>query len=265
MRRTRLRVIDTGREPSRRAIATSAALLERVGRGEADPVLRFSRYEPCCVIGRFQDVATELDIRACHESGTTIARRVTGGGAVVMGDGSFALDLVVPGAPAMMARTARLVGESIIEALAAFGLSGEASPAGSILLNGWKISGAAGRAAQNALMHQSSFVVDVEELPLLDLLKRRTEGGRPTGDARHRVIGLRQAREQQAGPLRYPPQDDAALRDLLTRQIATRLSAAPEPDTLSQAEIERAEDLLTAWIGRDGFVMTGRSDREEAA
>lgn len=262
----RLRVLDTGRRPARWNAAMSAALLESVDAGEAPATLRFHLYPISCVIGRNQDAAAELDLDACRAADIEIARRVTGGGAVVMGPGVLAFDLVLarPGAD-----FGRRAGEALAAALADLGFPARLATAGSIEIAGRKVSGSAGRLGRRTALHQATLIEDLSRTAPLALLRRRTEGGRPTADPRHRVGDLRSlaavipalAEGESPEPAIGPAEGRTrwATRNDVAGHVAHRLAAAfgfrPETGLPSPAEFARAEALLAREIGRDGYTF----------
>ncbi|HMO30326.1 hypothetical protein [Enterovirga sp.] len=233
-----LRVLDTGLRPARWNVAMSAALLAGADAGEAPATLRLHRYPLSCVIGRNQDVAAELDLDACRAAGIEIARRVTGGGAVVMGPGVLAFDLVLerPGA-----EFGRRAAEALAMALVGLGFPARLATTGSIEIADAKVSGSAGRLGRRAALHQATLVEDLSRTAPLALLRRRTEGGKPTADPRHRVGDLRSFAPVVPGHL--------------ARCLAAGFGLKPEAGLPSPAECARAEDILAHEIGRDDYVF----------
>jgi lipoate-protein ligase A len=281
----RLRVLDTGLAPARWNVAASAALLASVDAGE-DAVLRFHRYPHSCIVGRFQDIEAELDLAACHAEGTALARRLTGGGAVVMGPGILAFDLVLPGGGAALQRVTDGAGEALVAALTDLGLVAARPTPGSVAIGGLKVSGSAGRLARRAVLHQATLILDLADAPPLSLLRRRTEGGRPTADPRHRVTDVttamraipsphaevlaeseprstRDGRASFEASLREAPQDED-VTGVLTQRIAATLRLEPSIDTMSDAERAQAATILADTVGRDDFVLTGDVERRAA-
>ena len=295
----RLRVLDTGLRPARWNAAMSAALLDSVDEG-APATLRFHRYPVSCVIGRNQDVETELDVATCLAEGVQVARRVTGGGAVVMGPGVLAFDLVMPLSRGEAFALPRRAGEALAGALRGLGLEAVLATPGSIEIDGRKVSGSAGRLGRRAALHQATLILDLAEAAPLALLRRRTEAGRPTPDPRHRVVGLKGMRDTSSSPLAgeggpakpgrmrgrdsrstpalYPssvsashchllPQGEkvVALQPVILRAFANILSLTPERSEPTGQELARADAILTQTIGRDDFVFTGDVDDRRAA
>jgi len=299
-----LRVLDTGLMPARRNAAMSAALLAAVDAG-APATLRFHRYPLSCILGRNQDADVELDLAACRTAGIEIARRVTGGGAVAMGPGVLAFDLVMPATMRQAGGIRGSIGEAFVDVLAGLGVAAKLATPGSIEIGGRKVSGSAGRLGRRALLHQATLILDLSRTAPLALLRRRTEGGRPTPDPRHRVTDLRQAllvprapsplagegglrvsegrmrgRDSTVREASHPSSVTASRRHLLpqgekewecgvqsdlTRAFAAAFGLTPEPALPSAAEHALAEDILAREIGRDDYTFNGASCMEAAA
>ena len=228
----RLRVLDTGLAPARWNVAMSAALLESVDEG-GPPTLRFHRYPASCVVGRNQDVEVELDLAGCEAAEVEIARRVTGGGAVVMGPGVLAFDLVLPVARRDAFAMSKAAGEALAASLCDLGFDASLATPGSIEIGGLKVSGSAGRLGRRAALHQATLILDLAEAAPLTLLRRRTEGGRPTADPRHRVGELGERSHSSQGAAKPPPPQAGAIAYALT-----------QPETLSP--VGRGEQARSA-------------------
>ena len=254
-----LRVLRTGLVPARLQVAASAALLSRVGEGRGPATLRFHRYPVAVVIGRNQDAAVEVDLAACRASGVELARRITGGGAVAMGPGVLAWDLVLGGGRRDAWALSRLAGEALVETLLAFGVAAERPSSGSVAIGGLKVSGSAGRSVGRAVLHQATLICDLRETAPLSLLRRRTEGGRPTADPRHRVTGL--------ADVMLPPPGLDALMDRLADAFASGLGLRRQEAEPDLSEEQEAAEFWSQGIGGDGFALAGRawSDLEAAA
>lgn len=79
----RWRIIDDGEHSGSVNMARDVALALSVADG-ADPVLRLYRFKPACItLGRFQSINDGIDPRACLKAGIDLARRPTGGLAIL--------------------------------------------------------------------------------------------------------------------------------------------------------------------------------------
>jgi len=81
---TTWRYLDTGPAPGAVNMAMDEKLLAEAVKGCAVPILRFYTWDPPAVsLGRFQEVASSVNLAACRKHGIDIVRRITGGRAVL--------------------------------------------------------------------------------------------------------------------------------------------------------------------------------------
>ena len=101
---TRLEVIDAGLLDPDDERALLGSLLAGMGR-DVNPVLCACVFSGNGVsLGRYQEASRALDIPACRREGFAVHRRLTGGAAVVVGDGILSLALILPDASAFSDR-----------------------------------------------------------------------------------------------------------------------------------------------------------------
>ncbi|MBK6622609.1 MAG: lipoate--protein ligase family protein [Saprospirales bacterium] len=61
--------------------------MDQHSEGSDGATLRLYTYrDHCALVGRFQNIHAELDLEACMNSGIDFGRRLTGGGAIIMGN-----------------------------------------------------------------------------------------------------------------------------------------------------------------------------------
>ena len=61
---------------------------------EHEATLRLYTYKDyCTLVGRFQNIHAELDLEAIRRNGFQYSRRLTGGGAIIMGQGQLGICL----------------------------------------------------------------------------------------------------------------------------------------------------------------------------
>ena len=86
------RLISDDQAGAAEGLALDEALMARYAREAPDhpPTLRLYTYRThCALIGRYQNLAAEVDLDACERTGTEVSRRPTGGGAIIMGAGQL--------------------------------------------------------------------------------------------------------------------------------------------------------------------------------
>ena len=89
-----LRVVDAGRRPGRLNIALDQAMIECHQAGLIPDSIRFIHFPPTALIGRHQELRTELDLDYCQSHGIGVGRRISGGGAIYLDEGQLGWALV---------------------------------------------------------------------------------------------------------------------------------------------------------------------------
>ncbi len=230
-----LRLIDTGLSPARWNVAVTAALAERHAEGRLTDTFRLHRYPLSVLLGRSQP-PTAVDRAACARRGAEIARRVTGGGAVAMGPGILAWDLVAGARWPSLETAATALGAAIVRALATVGIAATFSPPGDILVAGRKVAGTSGAFEAGTILHQGSLLVTADVAEMAALL------GQPSLP----VATLADI---------APPPSLPALGAALAEAFAEALGQPLDPAPLDAGSRARAEALLSEEIGTDAFVF----------
>lgn len=129
------------------------------------PTLRLYTYRSsCALVGRFQDLAKEVDLEACRREDIAVNRRPTGGGAIVMGSGQLGLALVgrlgegpFPAHPGSLFEE---LSRGVVEGLRSLGLEAGFRPRNDIELAGRKVAGVGAAVDERgaALFHTSLLV-----------------------------------------------------------------------------------------------------------
>lgn len=123
------------------------------------PTVRLWRNPPAAIVGRFQDVNSEVDVEFCRQNDIAIGRRFTGGGAVFHDLGSLNLTIVTRRENTTIGELHERNSSILLDMLARFGVEGVLVPPNSILVNHRKISGAAAAVGNRyALWHASTLV-----------------------------------------------------------------------------------------------------------
>jgi lipoate-protein ligase A len=231
-----LRTIDTGLRGARWNVAVTAALAELHERGEIPDTLRLHRYPACVLLGRSQPLA--VGQRAvCARRGAEIARRMTGGGAVAMGPGALAWDLVLMrGAGWTLEGVAARLGRALGAAIGSFGLAASYRPPGSLMVGNGKVAGMSGLFEGRTLLWQGSLLVDADVTGMAELL---CLPALPVTTLAARGVRLSMAEVAAA----------------VAAAIAAALGVAAQPAGLGAAERALAARLLAEEVGTDSFVM----------
>lgn len=148
-------------------LAADEALLELAERGDCGEILRFWESEaPFVALGYTNSIATETQRERCHELNIPLLRRVSGGGTVLQGRGSFnyALILEIASHPAL-----QTVSESNAHIMARQRhallqvLAGDIRVQGTtdLTLNNRKFSGNAQRRKRRFTLFHGTFLLDL--------------------------------------------------------------------------------------------------------
>ncbi|MHA1680109.1 MAG: lipoate--protein ligase family protein [Promethearchaeota archaeon] len=158
-------VITSARTDPFSNLATDEVLLRAVDLGELGPVLRFWRDRACVVVGKSQSIDDEVNLQFCKERHISIARRITGGGAVYHDEGVLNMTFVVPRSllpPALdvtglnLFFTTLVAGALIASKCAGIAVEGNTT----ILQGGKKISGGAAYHKARGILHHATLLVE---------------------------------------------------------------------------------------------------------
>jgi len=129
-----------------------------------EPVFYLWQNRPSVIVGFNQEVNTEVNLEYLNQQGITLARRVTGGGAVFHDLGN--LNYTIVGRSEDLERDYPEYASLMMKALQALGIPATLSGRNDILVEGKKISGFAKRVCRNRLMVHGTlmFHVDVDVL-----------------------------------------------------------------------------------------------------
>lgn len=111
-------------------MAADVAILEAIRAGDSVPVLRFYRWAPPCVtLGKFQQAAGNVRLAVCAQSGIDVARRPTGGRAILH-DNEVTFSVIIPerdlpGTIAGVMDAYRVLGAAMAAGLRRLGLPAE--------------------------------------------------------------------------------------------------------------------------------------------
>lgn len=111
-------------------MAADMAVLEAVRDGDSGPVVRVYRWTPPCVtLGKFQKVDGNVQVDNCARLGIDIARRPTGGRAILH-DHEVTFSIIIaerdlPGAGANVMESYRALGTALVAGLRQLGLPAE--------------------------------------------------------------------------------------------------------------------------------------------
>jgi lipoate-protein ligase A len=219
--------------------------------GQRGPTLRFWEWtEPALVLGSHQALANEIDVAAARDLGFTIARRMSGGGTMIVEPGrTVTYSLYVPesivSALSFVESFAFLDGWAVA-CLRALGVPADYRPINDIVSPEGKIGGAAQARRRGFVLHHTAIAHRMDTA----VVRRLIRIGRPRVSPR----GVRSA-EKSVSPLeRWLPLD----RDAVVAALAACFSAhhTTRPGKLHAVELAAATELAERkystwdWIDR---------------
>ena len=248
------RLLADDRVGAAEGLALDEALLGRYARGEPDrpPTLRLYSYrDHCALVGRYQNLEAEVDLAACEESGTEVGRRLTGGGAIVMGSGQLGV-AYMDRAPA--SRRPREIIEELSAALVAgcalLGVTAVFRGKNDLEVDGRKIAGLGLYIDQaGALLFHASVLADLDIAHMVRVLRipaaKLADHAAAAVSERITTISL------ETGS----PYNAVSLRPSIAEGFARAFGADLELGTPDIQEQARAQALATAryrsesWLG----------------
>jgi lipoate-protein ligase A len=239
-------------------LAADEVLTRRQGTGASPPTLRLYTYRShCALVGRFQRVASEIQLDFCRANGIAVNRRPTGGGAIIMGADQLGVAIMLPerAEAGSYDRTRELFQRfsgGIIEALASLGVTAEYRRKNDVEIRGRKMAGL-GLYFDPAggLLFHASLLVDLDIPLMLRVLRTPFEkiSDKEIATVAERVTTLKR---ETGRPLSV-----ADVRDLARRAYARSLGITLEAGEFSQAELaeiaalERDRYATPEWLERE--------------
>lgn len=232
------RILDHSCESVFQNLALEETLAQSTSWNEFRPTVRLWVDPPAVIVGRFQDVKTEVDTAICEQNDVQIARRFTGGGAVFHDEGNLNLTAVTK-------RTQRIpptklhekYSSIVMDALGKLGVKASFFPPNSILVSGRKLSGGAAALGNHFTFWHSSILISTDT----DLLERVLLPSRKMTLTRFIRSRWQQVTTLQA-VLRKPVRIEE-VKHQLARSLETILGISLEIDDLRSDEKERLASL----------------------
>jgi lipoate-protein ligase A len=224
-------------------------LLDRVAAGRRRPALRFWEWaEPALVLGSHQVLANEVDPEAAARLGFTVARRMSGGGTMIVEPGrTITYSLYTP--ESLVAGLSFVDSFARLDAWAVDCLRGLGVPAGyrpvnDIVSPEGKIGGAAQARRRGFVLHHTAIAHAMDTAIVTRLIR--------IGRERVSARGVRSA-EKEVSPLdRWLALDRnqvvAALAECFTR------GRDAAPGAVQPAELEAARELAAAKYATAGWI-----------
>jgi lipoate-protein ligase A len=233
-------------------LALDEVLTGRVGDGRRNPTLRIWEWdESAVVIGSFQSYKNEVDPDGAARHGFQVVRRISGGGAMLMGAGQIiTYSLYVPSslvAGLTFADSYAFLDDWVLQALRTLGVEAIYQPLNDIASPSGKIGGAAQkRLANGGVLHHATLSYDIDGQVMSEVLRigREKLSDKGTVSAAKRVDPIR----SQTGMSRREILDSFMAE---FAQITGARRGTISPDEYAEAEeLVRAKFATEAWLHR---------------
>jgi lipoate-protein ligase A len=174
-------------------LALDAALLFRVAEGARRPLLRLWDWsERAVILGSFQSVRDAVDVDLAAQHGFSIARRISGGGAMVVEPlRTVTYSLIVPEAAVdglSFVQSFACLDRWVVQALRSIGVPATYRPINDIASPDAKIGGAAQCRRKRTVLHHATLAYDIDHDLMPALLRH--------GQAPTNVKGVPSARKR---------------------------------------------------------------------
>jgi lipoate---protein ligase len=250
--RPQFRVIDTGLRGARANIAFDQALIEAHKAGLIPDTIRFLRFTPSALVGRHQCLDEEIRRDWCRAHGVEMARRITGGGAIVMEPGILGWELVFAGnrfAHGNLTDLAAHICTAAARGLETLGIAARYRPRNDIEVDGRKIAGTGGFFDGGTIFYQGTLLLEFDPVAAMQpLMLAEPQRARHTiAAAADRVTTLAVLFGGAA-----PALDE--IKSALLCGFAEHLGIDPRHGAVTEAEEALARRLHDEEIGTDEFV-----------
>ena len=256
------RLIDSKKMSAAENMAIDRVLLTSRSKGWAPDTLLFLEFSPCALVGYHQSVELEVEKEYCREHGIAINRRITGGGAIYMNEGTLGWAIFAgkntPGIPPDLDEMYARMCESVVLGLSGLGVNAKFRPKNDIEVNGRKISGSGGTELDDAFLYHGSLLIDFDVDTMIKCLKlpvKKLED-KQVQSFRMRVTSLREE-------LGYVPELPLIKKNLLDgfREVFGITFAA---GVMSHQELTLFEEEIPRFLSEE-WIQGGRVPVQDSA
>ncbi len=216
------------------------------GQRQHPATLRLYNYADYAVLaGRFQALEAEIDVEACRALGFGYSRRLTGGGAILMGRDQLGICLATAAdtfAWEHVRDLYRLFSQPVIDALTELGIAASFRSKNDLEVNGKKIAGLGVHVSPSgSIQFHTSLLLDLDINIMLQVLKiplQKFSDKRKIASVRQRITTIR----QELGSAPSMPE----LKALISKHFARAFGARFEEIPFNQKEKEAIAQLETS-------------------
>lgn len=237
---------------SAEGLAGDEALVSGLSAGASPPTLRLYRYQPCAIVGRYQNLTDAIDLERCRAGRVAWNRRHTGGGTVLMGPEQVAIALAAPDGQNAQRRTIRqhfeFFASILSDALDEFGIKSSFVGKNDLQVEGRKIAGLAiSQDTDGVVFYHGSLLLDFDVSLMVEILHLPTERLDDRGQS---CFSQRMTTAREYAPDVSFSSMTAAIVRTFSQRVAAEMCEAPwlphELETIASLKRERYEN--DTWI-----------------
>ncbi|HME56208.1 MAG TPA: hypothetical protein VKM55_28655 [Candidatus Lokiarchaeia archaeon] len=174
------RLINDEAYPVQMGLAIDEVLFDEMDRPEyqGPNIIRFYQFSPPSIVVGFHQDIKEINLQYIRETGLELGRRITGGGAIIMGvpdvDSQLGISILVKnpsGFPVKLGSKYALLSLALVTGLKQLGLEVQYQPNSDITLIGKKITGQALLSTDNMTFLHSTITIDYDLETMLRVMK----------------------------------------------------------------------------------------------
>ncbi|NIJ13009.1 lipoate-protein ligase A [Saccharomonospora amisosensis] len=259
---TRWRLLSDDAAGAAEGLALDEALMAGYARDEParPPTLRLYTYrDHCALIGRYQNLAAEVDLDACRRTGTEVSRRPTGGGAIIMGAGQLGVALI-DRAP-VDKRPREIIEEcsaAVSAGLAELGITATFRGKNDLEAGGRKIAGLGLYIDERGgMLFHASVLADLDIEFMLEVLRI------PAAKLADKAVAAVGERVTTVTRETGQAHDGSTVREFAALGFAKAFGVELVPGSAEQAELDRAAELArdryreSSWLSEQGAIPDG--------
>ena len=193
MAKERWRLIDSEFEDSSMNLAVDEAIPTVLGMGYTNNTVRFWRNVNTVVVGRSQNIVSEVNLEACNKYGTFVVRRFTGGGTVYHDLGNLNYSISLRKNHSLISddliRTVEILSQGVMLGLKNLGIKAEYRFSDGIFIYGKKISGSASAVKKSFFFNHGTLLVSSNLTVLSEVLSPTLKGRKKRGvKSKHQIV-----------------------------------------------------------------------------
>jgi lipoate-protein ligase A len=252
---TNYRYIQESNTSASYGLAADEYLMEYHNQGLQFPAtLRLYNYQDYAVLaGRFQDINAEIDIEACKEHGFQYGRRLTGGGAILMGKGQLGICFACSADTFEWENVRELYhkfSQPIIDALNIMGIDARFRSRNDLEVNGKKIAGLGVHvSATGDIQFHASLLINLDVAQMLKVLKipiQKYADKKKISSVEQRITTISRELDREVSRQEVIDLVKHSFADSLDVQFTTAQFSGEEKQQIKQLEEQRY--LSADWI-----------------